>query len=600
MGKANLTRPIVSLCVALVLAIVASAGRQDDSRAAQKPAAELAAAQQKPATQSKGQEPTQSAPTFKVRVNLVQVKVVVRDEKGQAVKNLQRDDFQIYDQGKLQTITAFAVETPDTLRQRAEQGSTTQGEALPVSLGRAEVPQRYVAVVFDDVHLLSRDILQVRAGAERLVDNLNPQDRIGIFSTSGQMIEQFTSDKGALKKKLHSLSPRPIIGKVNNSSTCPEVTYYMADQAINQNNSEVIETATREVLECDFHNDMRMGAAARSTAEALLRQQLNAGNADNTASLRQLQNMVEGISQRPGERVIVLVSPGFLLASFYSDEMKIIEQANQFGVTINTLDARGLFDPDVTANDISKAVSDTIPMRDYKSSYRMKEQIDSDSILRDFSEATGGTFFHNSNDIAGGMQLLAATPESSYLLGYSPTNQKMDGKYHFIKVVVPAKTNYEVKARQGYYASKSLDDPEKKANDEIQLAVYSQGEIMELPLEFRTQYTKAPDGSVLMTVVSHVGVKDLRFRRVEKKECDKLIVTTVIFDENGAYVGGEQKDLDLQLADDEYQLVSRYGLQINSTFKLNPGTYTVRQVVRESEDSKIAAKNVSVRIPSMQ
>ena len=67
--------------------------------------------------------------TFKLRVNLVQVKVVVRDAKGELVRDLKREDFQLYDQGKLQAITTFGVETPETAERRMEAAAKTQQDA---------------------------------------------------------------------------------------------------------------------------------------------------------------------------------------------------------------------------------------------------------------------------------------------------------------------------------------------------------------------------------------------------------------------------------------------------------------------------------------
>ena len=55
-----------------------------------------------------------SPPTFKVRVNLVLVRVVVRDNKGKVVPNLRREDFQLFDNRKPQAITYFSTETPES------------------------------------------------------------------------------------------------------------------------------------------------------------------------------------------------------------------------------------------------------------------------------------------------------------------------------------------------------------------------------------------------------------------------------------------------------------------------------------------------------
>src|SRR5689334_20996226 len=48
--------------------------------------------------------------TFKARVNLVMVPVVVRDKKGRAIANLRQEDFQLFDRGKPQVISKFSLE----------------------------------------------------------------------------------------------------------------------------------------------------------------------------------------------------------------------------------------------------------------------------------------------------------------------------------------------------------------------------------------------------------------------------------------------------------------------------------------------------------
>src|SRR5262245_22523947 len=60
----------------------------------------------------------ETPPSFKVQTqrNLVLARVVVRDSKGNPVSNLHQQDFRLFDNGKVQTITYFSVESPSSNR----------------------------------------------------------------------------------------------------------------------------------------------------------------------------------------------------------------------------------------------------------------------------------------------------------------------------------------------------------------------------------------------------------------------------------------------------------------------------------------------------
>src|SRR5579863_2964997 len=88
--------------------------------------------------------------TFKARVNLVLVPVVVRDGKGLAVGNLQKEDFQLFDKGKVQVISRFSVEkaggTASGNEKSNEKSPDTNappkpdGEAAPLTIPTATSP----------------------------------------------------------------------------------------------------------------------------------------------------------------------------------------------------------------------------------------------------------------------------------------------------------------------------------------------------------------------------------------------------------------------------------------------------------------------------
>jgi len=552
----------------------------------------------KTATETKAEVSSKDTDTtFKLRVNLVQVRVVVRDSKGNPVEGLKREDFQVFDQGKLQTISTFGVETPKSRQERAEAAAKTQqGANEEAGEEKVTMPERFVALVFDDIHLKIQDAVVVRASAKKLIDSMTPTDRMGIFGTSEQVKQDYTGDKVVLEKVLLQIMPRPKMGKINDITNCPDVTHYMADQAINKSDTTVMPVVAAETLQCQFYGDPRYYTAAQEIAGASLLQELNAGDTDNEYTYRALEDIIRRLGGMPGERVLVLASPGFILSTQFLDEMGIIDRANKANIVINTVDARGLYTPDLQG-DISQRETDTPQTAGLKVGYRTAEQTENAFVLMDFANGTGGTFFHNSNDLKGGLKRAGAAPEVSYMLGFSPQNQKMDGKYHTIKVVLTEKRKYDIQARRGYYAPKKVDDPQEEAKQEIAEAVFSQDEIQELPLDLQTQYFKTGDEGAHLSVVSRIDVKGIHFRKADGRSFDNLTVATVIFDENGNYVTGGEKVLEMRLLDATYDRLSRTGLTMKSSFDLKPGKYLVRQVIRDSEGAQMAARNGAVVIP---
>src|SRR5580693_2184498 len=124
--------------------------------------------------------------TLQVRVNVVLVRVVVRDSKGKAVTNLKKEDFQLADNRKLQTISSFAVEAPGS---QVTEVAIHSNETEPVA-GTArtvQLPQRFMALFFDDRHLQALDVQTSQRAARNLFAKLQPTDRVAILTTSGQV-----------------------------------------------------------------------------------------------------------------------------------------------------------------------------------------------------------------------------------------------------------------------------------------------------------------------------------------------------------------------------------------------------------------------------
>jgi VWFA-related protein len=534
--------------------------------------------------------------TFKVRVNNVLVRVVVRDAHGKVVRNLKKEDFQLYDGRKVQTITSFVTETPQThILPRTvspEPGGGPSSAADP-AVKAAALPQRFVSMVFDDLHMSMEDAVFVRDSATRFFGALAPSDRVAMNTTSGQLTQDFTDDHAVLEKALLGIIPRPLTH--HDSSDCPDMSYYEADLIVNQSDTQALAVAADETLQCAFNGDPRMQAVALAQAQATAQRAVTEGDNETQYAYRHLDEIVRRMTSLPGQRILVLVSPGFILSTLQYEASDMVDRATRANIVINTIDARGLYTPDL--GDIANPPRDTVRTAGYKSTYRIAAQSAQEMVLAELADGTGGTFYHNRNDVDEAMREAGAAPEVSYVLGFSPQNLKFDGRFHTLKVALTTKEKFSVQARHGYFAPRSASDPAEVTKEEIQEALFSQEEIHDIPVDLQTQYFKKDEAAARLAVLTHLDVKGMHFRKSSGRNNDQLTIVTGIFDENGKFVTGVEKVIDMKLLDTTYERLSRSGLTVKSSFEVKPGTYLVRLVVRDAEGAQMAARNGAVVIP---
>jgi VWFA-related protein len=391
---------------------------------------------------------------LKVSAKLVLVSVVLRDAKGHAVGNLGQENFRLFDEGKPQVITHFSVE-PGALTVPAQEKNAEKDSAPAHAEGLVKavtnrsvspVAERDTAYLFDDVHASFEDLVSARDAAERYLGLMKAGERAAVFTTSGSLAVDFTRNHESLLAGLSGLRPHPIIPE----SSCPPISYYMADLMVNQGDLEANAVAVEEAVECAFHG---MGTGperqqAQRLASAKAFEVLNAGNVENRKALAVLNSVIRRTSSMPGQRAIVLVSPGFLAVApdMRQDVMEIVDRAVQAGIIVNTLDARGLYTVGLSGNS-SHLGQDRLQFDSAEAQARS-------DVMFEFADGTGGIFFHSNNDLDEGFRRTAAAPEFVYVLGFSP--QRLDGKFHKLKVALNGAGKFEVQARRGYYALKPV------------------------------------------------------------------------------------------------------------------------------------------------
>ena len=535
--------------------------------------------------------------TFSTRVNLVLVPVVVRDKQGKAIGSLKQEDFQLFDKGKAQVITRFSVEKAGVPTPVA-QPSPPQIPADQPDNGPPPppAPEHFIAYLFDDAHLNAGDLGQVRnAVTKNLAQVMDATTRAAVYTTSGQVTQDFTDDRDALIGTMNRVlpQPRPLV----QGQECPDISFYQADLIVNKDDQQALAAAVAEAMTCVTAPDQQTAQAiAEPLARASAMRALSVGEAETHVSLTVIRDVVRRMTAMPGSRSIVLFSPGFFLSvDERPEEMDLLDRAARGNVTISALDARGVYTV-VPGIDVSQR-GILVPGTEIKMQYQVSAASADSDIMAELADGTGGSFFRNDNGLAEGFKQLASRPEYVYLLGFSPQNLKLDGGFHGLRVAVKNSKEFNLQARRGYYAPKHLVDPEEQAKEEISEAVFSREEMSDIPLDVHTQFFKSSDVQANLTVVARLDLKRLRFRKDGDRNDNTLVVVSGLFDRNGNYVSGIRKTVEMRLLDPTLAVVQNSGVTVRTNFDVAPGTYAIRVVVRDSEGQTMAARNGAVQIP---
>jgi VWFA-related protein len=544
---------------------------------------------QEPAEMTSHEEPV----TFRSRVNLVQVPVVVRDARGQAVGDLRKEDFRLTDRGKPQEITRFSVESHGKEAgsgPKAGAGEQAAGATAPPS--SSVPPERFVVFLFDDRHLDARDLFTARTAAKRrIAEIMGPDVRAALFTTSARGEVDFTGDQSALRQAIDAITPQ---ARGVTASACTETSYGIADRASrgDPNAGRFLTLTVRACLP---------GASAEevaATVRAMLRQAMGTGQLDASMALNSLDRAIRRLAVMPGERRVVFVSAGFPATSSRPEEDAVMENAVRSKVVVGTLDARGLYAASMDTGQPPPGMSGA----DYTTWGSLKLSLDGaaaatqSEVLAELADGTGGIAFQNNNDLEAGFTKVTEPADFVYVLGFSPQNLKHDGDFHPLKVTVNGR-GYTVSARRGYYAPTRLADAADQAKEDIREAVFSRDEIPDVPLDLRTQFFKPDEDAARLTTIARVDLKALRFRQADERNLDNLTIVTVLFDRDGNYVAGYTKDVSMRLKQATFEEMMASGLSLRNTFNVTPGVYQVRLVVRDSENQVMAARNAAVEIP---
>jgi len=189
-------------------------------------------------------------------------------------------------------------------------------------------------------------------------------------------------------------------------------------------------------------------------AESAARVALAGGEQDVRVSFASIGAVLQAMATLPGQSTLILISPGFLTITpeARNAESRIIDLAAAANVTVSALDARGVY---VTESNASDNTAGRSPREIGELRNSSMEQ--TESVMSELADGTGGTYINHSNDLDAGFKRLTQAPECVYLLELPLGDAKANGSFHRLKVTVD-RNGLHLQTRRGYFAPETAKD----------------------------------------------------------------------------------------------------------------------------------------------
>ncbi|MEN6312263.1 MAG: VWA domain-containing protein, partial [Acidobacteriota bacterium] len=495
-------------------------------------------------TQEKPQEKArldqaQKSLQYEITVTLKLIQVFVADAKGDPASDLGKDDFILYDNGKLQKITDFEKHFIQTLETAAEQAVA---EAQPQAAAAvAPLMKRKYILLFDNDSNDLEGVAKSRKAALEFLDNsIQPGDEVAFFScspTSGLTVhEYFTSDHRRIREAVNKIRSVP-----------GESLRGLAVESFSEH-----EAANPEHPTLDGMFSLFKDFSGRGNRRAYSRRDFIMRVTDLAKALRQVE----------GQKNIILFSKEFrtIMDPHHPEHWRFLSMTKELA----------------SAN-CPVFVVDTVG--------GMDKRFPSNPGLSYLSNITGGRYYEDVNYYAENARSIRNVTSNYYVLGYS-VGAAWDGKFHDVKVEVKRK-GYKTYGQKGYFNPVPFNklSAMEKSLHLIDVALGedpSFGQPMSFPLTALPFSDKTGNNAL---IISMIPVRAMLEGVGKKAEVISLVLAG-----DKSIVAGRRAEVD-------WSALSAVNLCQYSAAALAPGLYDVRVVVRNLETGKSAVGACSVDVP---
>ncbi|HXH50892.1 MAG TPA: VWA domain-containing protein [Terriglobia bacterium] len=547
--------------------------------------------------------PYYPGPMLQVERNLVEVRVVALDPHGNPIGGLKKSDFRVYDNGKLQDISDFSVEEAGgKMVSGSPQMPASASPPAGASMHTAAAT-RFIALFFDDRDKPVSDLIYARRAAREFVTHgLRPGDRVGIFTASGKSQVAFTDDSRELAEALKNLRPN-LKTPGQSPGACPREGLYEAYRITTNDPGALQQAMTRAEACCSWCLDRDPKVTLR-----LLRNQARDQAYEIVPLARQfsmtvlgsLRGTVRELADKPGSRILVITSPGFLTATLRLEMEDMVDDALRARVVINSVDSKGL-DTIMPGGEISQETTLTDPAFasaniDEETRWAYDERDEMQDVLQVLADGTGGRFFQKDNDLGKGLSAMAAAPQVAYTLAFSPVPLNADGQLHKLKVKLAPSRSYSLKYRRAYLAPTKASTTQEESLKKINSEVLSDRQIQELPIVVSAKTATLDTGNPGLGVFVRIDLRRLAFHKRQGRHQQKLTLVSALLDSQGRFIVGYIGTVDMELKDATWRDATRGTMTVRMALPADPGDYRLREVVVESTGNRMFASTQKVAV----
>ncbi len=527
------------------------------------------------------------APSLKVDTKLVEVAAVVRDSHGRVVPGLKKEDFRVLDDGKERSIDHFSIENGPSGELNEPKSAPAAAQSV-ISKPSAVIKQpRYLALFIDDVNStdgsLAGGLKRTQTAAGKFVRGaLKAEMRIGIFTASGAVKQDFTENEAKLEEAIGAIRAHTLMHE-DGLTGCPRITPYLAYRIAYDRDRSALGAVVYDAGKRDCPTTR---AAAFTQAEETWRRvkEITAQTLDSVGQV------VDYLGTKPGKREMILASSGFLAVSMQEQKDQIIDRALRANVVVNALDSKGLYaeaPPGSRPEDAVGYPTGSARMARGAQNWTMFETVEMpmrldtvDEPLANLAEGTGGLFYRNNNDLDAGFRKLGE-PEAAYRLSFKADSAE---GFHKLKITVKGDT---VQARPGYLVAAEKETLQAKIDREMTL----DDTLSQFPMQ-----VSAVQEKVGVTVVVNVDISKLRFDKNGDRQVQRLSFVTALTDVRGRVVAAKESTMDFSLTEATFKRLAASGVNARVSFDVPAGAYKLRQVSEEALDGKMACVSHVIRV----